>query len=144
MPELTNHMFEVVVAAPDDMSLAEVVTQLEAVTQLEGVRFHTVRVVREISQHRHLPPEVRTALVLMRREECSLYRVPSKREAAVRKRMDGYIQVSLNDASYLLMVNLGLISFTAQDKDLDRYDLSERGREVADELERTLTEMRGV
>lgn len=138
MPELTNHTFEVVVSAPSDMSAGEAAKQLEAVTQLEGVRLDGVMAVYEVSDNRHISPEVRSALVLMRSRGCSLYRVPSKQETTVRERMNGIAVVTLHDASYLLMVNLGLISFTAQDIDLDRYDLSERGREVAHELERAL------
>lgn len=137
---ITSRTFEVVVSAPDDLDHQEIAKQLRAVTEVEGVSLHTVNVQREmLYQHRHLSPEVSMSLVLMRRRGCSLYRVPSKREAAVRDRMDGLARVTLDDASYLLMVNLRLITFTAQDKDLDRYDLSERGREVADELEQALT-----
>ena len=140
MAKLVSRIFEVVVSAPDDLDHREIAKQLRAVIGVEGVRLHTVDVHREmLYEHRHLSPEVYSALVLMWLRGCSLYRVPSKREATVRDRMDGIARVTLDDASYLLMVNLGLITFTAQDIDLDRYDLSERGREVAHELEQALT-----
>lgn len=89
-----------------------------------------------------LTPNARKALLLMAQGQ-SLYRMPTTRRTWLAARLvdpDVTEVEETTDITYWLLMQLVLITFTAQTISVDRYDLSERGREVAAELEHALTE----